>query len=349
MAFESRDIAAKAMAIAIVTIIMALLFWFVGWLWSSRINKLTQELKDKDTNVRCSAVISLGEIKDYRVVEPLIAALKDKDSDVRDDAAKALGKIAQGKIKDARAVVPLIAALKDKDPDVRDDSAKTLGKIMAQQNSPGWMKDARAVEPLIAALKDKDAIVREVVANALGEINDDRSVEPLIATLTDEDSGVRNNAASALGGMGDKRAIEPLIGNLTDWASNINVAEALSELGWKSQSDADMIHLLVAQRKGEELKQKWDLARSVLLKDVESGDPRAISNALYAFIGIGKEEIIPELIEKLNTKGNKDMAEAYINCGNNEVKKAGEEWASNHGYTISSGVNGNAPIGWGEF
>lgn len=274
------------------------------------------------------------------MVEPLIAALKDQDSDVRDDAAIALANDAGTlDIEDARK--PLIVALSDNDPGVRYEAAKALAGIGGG--------GAGAVEPLIAALKDQYSDVREGAAIALGKIKDARAVEPLIAALTDEDSGVRNNTAFALGGIGDKRAIEPLVGNLTDWASNVNEAYALFELGWKPQSDTNKIHLLVAQRNGEELRQKWDCTKSILLKDVESGNPRAVSYALYAFIGIGNKKIIPVLIEKLNTRGTKDMAEAYLNCGDEELEKAAKEWASSHGYTISSGVNGNAPVGWGKF
>ena len=116
---------------------------------------LIAALKDKDSkdsDVRQAAAEALGEIKDPRAVEPLIAALKDEDSDVRAAAAYALGEI-----KDPRAVEPLIAALKDGDSDVRKAAAKALGEI----------KDPRAVEPLIAALKDAKWRVREAAAEAL--------------------------------------------------------------------------------------------------------------------------------------------------------------------------------------
>jgi HEAT repeat protein len=73
----------------------------------------------------------LGEIKDPRVVEPLIAALKDTDANVRRRAFLALGDV-----KDPLAVEPLIAALKDTDIYVRHNAADALGKI----------KDLRAVE-----------------------------------------------------------------------------------------------------------------------------------------------------------------------------------------------------------
>jgi len=52
----------------------------------------TPDSKDNHPLVRRHAA-ALGEIKDPRTVEPLVAALKDKNSDVRKRAARALTKI----------------------------------------------------------------------------------------------------------------------------------------------------------------------------------------------------------------------------------------------------------------
>ncbi|MBI4826159.1 MAG: hypothetical protein HY807_07020 [Nitrospirae bacterium] len=59
------------------------------------------------------------------------------------------------------------------------------------------------------------------------------------------------------------------------------------------------------------------------------------------------EEIIPVLINKLDTEGTKVMAEAYLNCGHDKLNAAAREWAANHRYTIQTG-QGAAPIGWGR-
>src|SRR5512136_3166476 len=61
-----------------------------------------------ELNVRWRAAEALGEARDPRAVEPLIAALKDPYQDVSWIAAESLGKI-----RDARAVGPLVAALKE--------------------------------------------------------------------------------------------------------------------------------------------------------------------------------------------------------------------------------------------
>jgi HEAT repeat protein len=109
---------------------------------ADRVSQLIGWLQDKNRAVRSEAARSLGDAKDPRAVEPLVAALNDKG--VRLSAITALGKIG-----DSRAAEPLIAALKDTDDVVRAYAAQALGRI----------GDTRAVEPLIAALNDTNSPV----------------------------------------------------------------------------------------------------------------------------------------------------------------------------------------------
>jgi HEAT repeat protein len=211
----------------------------------------------KDEYVRWYTARALGEIKDPRAVEPLIAALGDERSDVRQAAAEALGEI-----KDPRAVEPLIAALKDAEWRVRAAAAYALGEI----------KDPRAVEPLIAALKDAEWRVREAAAQALDHLGWEPAqdeiagwywiakrdwdkcvalgaltVEPLIAALKDAGWSVRADAAKALGKIGDPRVVEPLIAALKDKDEYVRKAadEALVKIG------APAVEPLIAALKGE--------------------------------------------------------------------------------------------------
>ena len=211
----------------------------------------------KDEYVRWYTARALGEIKDPRAVEPLIAALGDERSDVRQAAAEALGKI-----KDPRAVEPLIAALGDERSDMRQAAAKALGAI----------GDARAMEPLIAALKDAEWRVREAAAQALDHLGWEPAqdeiagwywiakrdwdkcvalgaltVEPLIAALKDAGWSVRADAAKALGKIGDPRVVEPLIAALKDKDEYVRKAadEALVKIG------APAVEPLIAALKGE--------------------------------------------------------------------------------------------------
>jgi HEAT repeat protein len=138
----------------------------------------------------------LGESRDARAVEPLVAALTDEDCDVRKVAAAALGKIGWEPQNDTQRALRTIALSKW-------EEATSLG--------------AAAVEPLIVALKDRYVSVREKAAEALGKIGDARAVEPLIVALADRYIGdeqsivsLREKAAEALGRIGNA-AVELLI------------------------------------------------------------------------------------------------------------------------------------------
>ncbi|MFO0707665.1 MAG: HEAT repeat domain-containing protein [Nitrospira sp.] len=73
--------------------------------------RLIAALKDKDENVRKSAVLGLGRIKAGEAIDPLIAMLQDKDWFTRLTAAAALESIGDERGRDA--IKPLL-----KDPDM---------------------------------------------------------------------------------------------------------------------------------------------------------------------------------------------------------------------------------------
>lgn len=150
---------------------------------SPAVDALADAMKDPDADVRWNAANALGDIKDARAVEPLLAALQVKD--LQFHAARSLGEI-----KDPRAVEPLIAALKDSDSEFREQAAQSLGKL----------KDPRAVEPLIAVIKapaltdpaliDPDRKVRNTAADALGRIGSPEAVNFLITALHEHNTEI---------------------------------------------------------------------------------------------------------------------------------------------------------------
>jgi HEAT repeat protein len=191
----------------------------------------------KDKNLSYAAESGLAKIGPP-AVEPLMAAFNDKGYDVRFYAIRALGEI-----KDPRAVDLLIAALKykDKEPfgydyEIREEAARALGEI----------KDPRADQPLIAALKDSDDRVVKAAGDALGKIGDPQAVDYLMTALRTHNTDVIAAASSfyirrgepgtedalieALNKSGDKRLAEDMInsGNeklshaANEWASSHN-------------------------------------------------------------------------------------------------------------------------------
>ncbi|MDJ0620105.1 MAG: HEAT repeat domain-containing protein [Calothrix sp. MO_192.B10] len=307
----------------------------------SRITKLESEknvtelvsLLQKQDSLSAQAAEALGNIGDKQAVQPLITALSSEDKAIRENAATALGKI-----KDTRAVQPLLKALKDKVPKVRNAAQTALAEIAKT--------DSKVLQSLMPGLKQINLPLRGVFAK-IGT----PAVNPLINALKDSNPVMRLNAAAILGNIGDRKAIEPLKQNLTDWYSNKFVGQALTKLNWEPQSDEDTIHLLVAQKKGEELRQNWDKTKKVLLQDIQSKNYRQIQNGLYAFINIGDKDIVNELVKILDTKGNKTMALAYLNSREENLENAARKWAKQRGFRIVKAKKSQTvqPVKWGSW
>lgn len=224
--------------------------------YQEAVNPLIETLqKDEDNDVRKFAAISLGTIKDKRIIEPLIEAFNNDTEPIREASAQALlnrqdqfgekavdilidllkcsnkdirasAALRFGRLRGdyQRAVFPLIEALKDEERTVRYCASESLSKIT--------ITDKRAVLPLTGALKDESKDVRMHVARALGRIEDKRIVPPLITALRDHDSSVRCAASSSLGRSKDERAVEPLIDAMKDTDIQVQktIIEALGRL-----------------------------------------------------------------------------------------------------------------------
>jgi HEAT repeat protein len=325
------------------------------------VEPLIAALKHDNSDIRKEAAETLGKIGDSQAVKPLIAVLSDRNRSVREAAVEALVKIGS-----LHTIGPLVDALKDRDSDVREAAAEILGKT----SNP-------ALEPLIVALWDGNWEVREEAAKALGRLRDSRAVNSLIAVLKYEDSGVRQKTAEdlgkitspmagpfvapltqnirfrievikALGQIGDERAIPALVRELQCWDTAQAATDALERLNWSPQSAEDKVHFLVAKRDGNTLRQIWEQTKQVLLKDMKSDEDKIVKNALYAFIAVGKEEIIKVLIDTLNARGDRTIAEVYRNCGNEKLSSAAQDWATKYEHYISAG-SGAHLVGWGSW
>jgi len=302
---------------------------------ADRVSQLITQLKDPDFRVRENAAQALGESKDARAVEPLIAALKnykDPASRVRENAARALGKI-----KDPRAVEPLIAALGDSAYGPREMAAKALGEI----------KDPRAVEPLIAFLKaslkathfnQADAGLAEEAERALGEIKDPRAVEPLIAVLKNPkdpggsqgsvDSWVFRGAVQGLYKIGPP-AVEPLIAALKNpnySAARKYVARVLGVFASdRNNAGPDLADSPVDMVDG--MPKVWaPLARSVLLEAVTKRDTAVIAGAYFFFLEKGQPDVDDLLVAALLTHGDHDMAQYFVFTGDPKLLDAAIKW-----------------------
>src|ERR1035437_3066210 len=205
---------------------------------TDRVSHWIKQLKDTNPHSREAAASGLGDTKDPRAVEPLIAALKDNDNLVQWNAATALGKF-----NDPRAIGPLIDALKNGNHFARRNIARVLGET----------KDPQAVESLIFALKDTDSEARWSAAKALVSIGTP-AVEPLITSLKDTDASVRAIAVVVLLKINDPDAVAPLKTALNDTDINFNfrsgMANALTALCEPGSEDGLIKALNLFNKKG---------------------------------------------------------------------------------------------------
>jgi HEAT repeat protein len=223
------------------------------------------------------------------------------------------------------------------DASVRSAAVMTLGKI----------GDARAADSLIQVLKtDPESSVQANAASVLGDLRALGAVEPLLVGLRHKDRNLRISAANALGAIGDRRAVRPLVAALPDWWVGPHAAKALETLGWSATSPEEVIHFLVAGRDGAGLRTRLRETTDVLLNELRTGVPARIENAIYAFVGLGRDDVIGEVVVTLERQGSKQMAEAFLNSGDHRLTDAARRWAHARGYQVHTGT-GSAPVRWG--
>ena len=322
-----------------------------------------------DSAPRAGAVTSSGCPRDPRSVELLIANLTgDESSDVRSTAAEALG--CGG---DARAVTPLIAAMAEKDSVIRLAAVDAIARFGQGDEFDGDLPlrrliDRRAPSSPAAAGKLKQIAVMDNVIDALGQVvvdsrNDDgadwsrgdaawtlgrfgnkRAIYYLSRGMSDPDNLVRAEAARALVRLGDDRGLPILAQHLADWFYGPRIALVLGREHWRPQSDTDQIHWWIARRERAKLVHNWDTTKSVLIADLKS---RFVLSTLYSAIAIGQPDFIPDATTALVTGGNRAMAEAFLNCGQPDLKQAAVAWAKARGYAILAGPEA-PPVSWGE-
>jgi HEAT repeat protein len=287
-------------------------------------------LHSENSTERHQAVISLGKSANPAAVPPLIEALKDSDYFVRSFAAVALGNL-----KAPQALDPLIKALSDAHPRVRRSAAEALGSI----------RNPDAFEPLLKAMSDDDVFVKRSAAQALGLIGDPRAVAPLLKALGSTDSYIATGASVALTTLGNA-AVSGLVGALGDWKLGPRIVEVLKGLNWKPATDEETVRFEVASRNWEALRRDWETVKKMLLADLKSEETPRSENAVYALIGIGKEDALEPLASILRSKGTPEMAQAFLDSGNAKLSEIARQWAKEHGMEIRASENA-AVVKWG--
>jgi HEAT repeat protein len=170
------------------------------------IEALAGATKDQDQEVRRSAVVALGMIKeDPGTVGPLIDALKDSYWDVRSEAANALGQE-----HDGRAVKPLLDTVTDPDNTVESSAETALLFLSKAPNAPAPPDD------LASRLNDPNPKVVLISAVCLAMLKDTRAIPVLLKLVASPDLTTRLDAVKGLGETGDPSVIPTLRQTLKD-------------------------------------------------------------------------------------------------------------------------------------
>jgi HEAT repeat protein len=234
------------------------------------LDALLELLKDDNSDIRKSALISLSGCTDTRATLPLINVLNDdSNSDARAYAAECFQKL-----RDPRSVEPLIKALNIKD--------ETPGE-------PGTNK-------ILYKLMGFNDPVRRDAITALGFQRDKRAVSALLKIFQDpySEEWDRHNAALSLGMIGDKSALPalykvfwlPIDQTIVRSGAILAVAMFHDE---KHVYDALTDLLLGSNMSGNKV--TFELQISIVQAMAEYGDKRAVKLLLHIIDTHGKNKL----------------------------------------------------------
>ncbi len=301
---------------------------------------LIAALEDSDVEVRKASARALGRLDDESAVLPLIKPLQNSSPELSKAAADALVRL------EAKAIPHLISQL-EKDVSNRNapDKSALTANVLARTCSA-------AVEPLITLIQQSDiAALRAVAADALAQIGKP-AVEPLIDELLQEDLTfrsplenilarigqpalkpvirlmestdelVRRAAIAILGDIWEQGAEKPLIKALADWKNRQLAAKGLNAMEWLPKFASDRVHYYLAVGQEQTVLDDWKVNKQILLLDFKSGIMLRTEYAIQAFLRLGKENLVPEMIQIMKDEQSRIIAQAFFQCGNEPMRQA---------------------------
>jgi HEAT repeat protein len=261
---------------------------------------------------RCNVIRDLAD-EGPRGVAPLGQLAADPDAQVAKCAKEAIATI-----DDPRAAKALEGLLASADPGVLVSAADALGNIGKPASTPS----------LVSLLTSPNRRVVLAAVQALDHIGDPSAVPALDevalrrgATRAEERASrkVRKAAVVALGDIGDAAARPTLVRVLsTDPVASRDAGTALARI-----YEPDVTPLLPL------LEKKSNIALA------------------FGLVDVGQKGTEDALVTALHRYGDLELAEYYLNCGNDRLESAAVKWAGNHGYTVFTqpGVGGGQ---WGS-
>jgi HEAT repeat protein len=230
---------------------------------SATVELLLAQLKSEDLEVRRSAVVALGRIRDTSATPALVESLTDESLAI--EAANALGQIG-----DARAVDGLVNLVGHNDASVRQAAVSALNsltlpsiskRIIPLLHDPdpnvresavkiaGYFGYPEAADALLELSHDANERVRCAALEHLPFVDDERTVDVLVRAMKEEMPNVRAAAARALGNMCRPEVVQPLVAGLSDedaWVRYFS-ARALGRL--RSEESVEALKKVVEKEK----------------------------------------------------------------------------------------------------
>jgi HEAT repeat protein len=159
-----------------------------------------RRLKDRDDNVRASAVAALASYADAPAVDAIIATAGDADTTVRYQVALTLSRFERTKPGQATVAIALEKLSRDDNARVREASLMGIAKF----------PNRRGATRVIEALEDRDEDVRLAAISAVVENKFTDAIPRLRTMLRDPDAVVRGNAANALRLFNDRNSLSAI-------------------------------------------------------------------------------------------------------------------------------------------
>jgi HEAT repeat protein len=246
---------------------------------------ITEKLKDKRTQIRREAVLTLGAFGESALVAvPQIAGLLG-DEQVRTAVTFVLGELGQIP-KDAEATVHSNA--KSDDELLSTTSLWALARVHPEDKE----QRRETTEKLVSRLKDKNQFVRATAARALAALPPAPEITVPIweKALKDADETTMRHAMDALAALG-AHGVPRLIDALKHEKLRVDVVYALGRIGPAAA-----------------------LATGDLARLVEDKNSRVAHEAIIALgnIGPGAKDAVPALVKALDQADDRDLNFAAI-------------------------------------
>lgn len=270
------------------------------------VQPIIRAVKDNNSNVRKVAVTILGRINNMQVVAHLISALNDVDAEVRDAATQALKSQ-----RSPTSMEALVESLSNTNPEARKQAVLALAEF----------KNERLLKHFNLLRDDPNLEVRIAAIQAIGKIPGPNVAEILAESANDNESKVRLEVAKALPGHESQKATATLIKLGSDDNKDVrNTArEQLLHSGWKPANNLEKVLQCIYQKTWYLCDEFGIDAVLPLVAELEFNEVPDRPGIIRALGKIGNIQAVDGILKFMaltqwENKGNDDVTEALLNA-----------------------------------